>query len=153
MNNKKKIILGVILFCLFVIVSCKKEPEQSCGTCPVGGSVNSTPVFSYVKNNGSTVTADSAFFIPVSKTIVAYYQGYAHKVNIKTASLAAGTYSFTSSANTLSYVEATFTYIASGGSINITSNTNSKLSGNFVSNGSGGGITSLTGQFTDIPSK
>lgn len=154
MKNKNIITLGLVLSFLIMMIACKKEdPEQSCGTCPVGGSVNSTAGFSFTKNNGASITADSAFFIPVSRTIVAYYQGFAHKVNIKTSSLAAGTYSFTSSANTLSYTESTFTYIASGGSISITANANNKMSGSFVSNGSGGGVISLTGQFTDIPSK
>ena len=68
-----KIALGVILFSLFVIVSCKKEPEQSCGTCPVGGSVNSTPGFSYVKNGGNPTYADSAFYNVTNKTITSYY--------------------------------------------------------------------------------
>lgn len=143
----------VIFILSLLIVSCKKEPEQSCGTCPVGGSTGSSVGFSYVKNNGASVTADSAFFNPSFRTITSYYNGIATRVNIKTSSQATGTYSFTSSVNTLSYTESTFTYIASGGSINITSNANNKMSGTFVSNGTGGGIISLTGQFKDIPKK
>ena len=141
--------LGVI-----ILFSCKKEDEgQSCSTCPVGGSNHPSNGFSYVINNGATVYADSAFYNSAFKTITSYHSGIATRVNIKTSSQAAGTYSFSSSANTLSYTEVTFTYIASGGSINITSNANNKLSGNFVSNGTGGGVTSLTGQFQDIPLK
>jgi hypothetical protein len=43
--------------------------------------------------------------------------------------------------------------MASGGSVIISDNANNKMSGNFVSNGSGGRITSLTGRFKDIPKK
>jgi hypothetical protein len=143
----------LILLLFISLASCKKEPEQSCGTCPGGGTVNSLVGFSYVKNNGASVNADSAFYNSVSKTITSYYNGISTRVNIKTTSQAPGTYSFTTPGNALSYTETSFTYIASGGSIVITSNVNNKLSGNFVSNGTGGGIISLTGQFKDIKLK
>lgn len=149
MKNKAFVfILGLI-----ILFSCKKKDDGgSCSSCPVGGSQQSNG-FSYVKNNGSPVYADSAFYNSTNKTITSYYHGIATRVNIKTTSQAAGTYTFATPGNTLSYTESTFTYIAAGGSINITSNANNKLSGNFVSNGSGGGIISLTGQFQDIPLK
>lgn len=139
----------VLLACL---ISCKKEPEQSCSSCSVGGTTQSIG-FSYVKNGGASVDADSAFFNSTYRTITSYKNGISTRVNIKTSSQGPGTYSFTTSGNSISYTEITFTYIGSGGSINITSNANNKMSGNFVSNGSGGGITSLTGQFKDIPNK
>jgi hypothetical protein len=144
-----------VLFLLIILVtSCKKqEPDQSCGSCPVGGSTSPVDGFSYVKNGGSAVYADSAFFNSTNKTITSYYHGIATRVNIKTTSQAPGTYTFTVPGNTLSYTETSFTYIASGGSIIISSNSNNKLTGNFVSNGTGGGIVSLTGQFQNIPLK
>lgn len=153
MRNKTSFFIVVVIFTFLVYVSCKKEPEQSCGTCPIGGNVNSSVGFSYVKKGGSTVYSDSASFNAASRTITSYKNGIATRVNIKTTSQGTGTYSFTTSGNSISYTETTFTYIGSGGSINITSNTNNKMSGNFVSNGAGGGIISLTGQFTDIPKK
>ena len=149
-----KYILQIALLGLIFLVSCKKEDSgTSCGTCPTGGPSQGSNGFSYVLNNGSAVYADSAFYNSSFRTITSYHNGISTRINIKTVSQAAGTYSFTSSANTLSYTESTFTYIASGGSINITSNSNNKLSGNFVSNGTGGGIISLTGQFQNIPLK
>ncbi len=143
----------LILLLVVALLSCKKEPEQSCGTCSVGGSATSAVGFSYVKNGGTAVYSDSAFFNSSYKTITSYKNGISTRVNIKTTSQAPGTYSFTTSGNTISYTETTFTYIGSGGSINITSNANNKISGDFVSNGTGGGIISLTGQFKDIPLK
>lgn len=149
---KKLFITAVIVF-LATVLSCKKEPEQSCGTCPVGGSTSPTSGFSYVKNSGSAIYSDSAFYNSAYKTITSYYHGISTRVNIKTTSQAPGTYTFTASGNTLSYTETSLTYIASGGSIVITSNANNKLSGNFVSNGTGGGIITVTGQFYNIPLK
>lgn len=148
--------IGICL-CIFASVliafsSCKKEPEESCSTCPVGGATE--PVgFIYSKNGGTDIHADSAFFNSSFRTITSYYQGIATRVNIKTSSQAPGTYTLTSSANTLSYSETGLTYMASGGSVIISDNANNKMSGNFVSNGSGGGITSITGRFKDIPRK
>lgn len=43
--------------------------------------------------------------------------------------------------------------MAIGGYINITDNSNNKMSGNFITNGTGGGFTSVNGQFKDIPKK
>lgn len=67
----------VFVFSL-IIVSCKKKEEASCGTCPVGGSGEPTG-FSYTKNGGSVIYADSASFNSSYKTITAYYQGMSHK--------------------------------------------------------------------------
>lgn len=148
--TKTLLLIGVILV---ILSSCKKEPDQSCGSCPVGGSTTPSNGFSYVKNGGSATYADSAFYSATYKTITSYYHGIATRVNLKTTSQAPGTYTLTTPGNTISYTETSFTYIASGGSIVITSNSNNKLSGNFVSNGTGGGIISLTGQFNNIPLK
>jgi hypothetical protein len=149
MKIKNSLLVVFILFIL--IVSCKKEPEQSCSTCPVGGSTESVG-FTYTKNGGATTTADSAFFNPTTKIIIAYYHGMTNRVIIKTSSTALGSYNFTTTANTLSYIEPLGSYNATGGYINITSNANNKLSGNFVSNG-GGSASTISGQFKDIPKK
>ena len=96
--------------------------------------------------------AISAFFNPSTRIITGYYQGMTNRIIIKTSSMALGTYNFTTTANTLSYIEPLGSYNATGGYINITSNANNKLSGNFVSNG-GGSASTISGQFKDIPKK
>ncbi|MES2565785.1 MAG: DUF6252 family protein [Bacteroidota bacterium] len=150
--KRRDVLLSILATIVVVFVSCKKEPEQSCSSCDVGGAAE--PVgFIYSKNGGADIKADSAFFNSSFRTITSYYNGIATRVNIKTSSQAAGTYTLTSSANTVSYSETNFTYLASGGAIIISENSSNKISGNFVSNGSGGGITSLTGRFKDIPRK
>lgn len=150
----KRVFYSSILLTLLalLVISCKKEPEQSCGSCEVGGTEE--PVgFYYSKNGGTVIKADSAFFNVAFKTITSYYQGIATRVNIKTSSQTPGTYTFTIPANSLSYSEVSLTYIASGGNIVITENLNNKLSGEFFSHGTGGGITSLSGRFKEIRGK
>ncbi|MBI3520794.1 MAG: hypothetical protein HY062_15765 [Bacteroidetes bacterium] len=144
---------GIVLIFSLMLLSCKKEdPDQSCGTCPIGGPSQSSGL-TFTRNNGASITADSATFNPSFSTITAYYQGVTHRISIKTSSQLPGTYNFTTTANTLYYIETSATYYAIGGYINITSNANNKLSGNFVSNGTGGGYTSINGQFKDIPKR
>lgn len=150
---RKILSIIVILGSVFIVFSsCKKEPEQSCGTCPVGGSVNTPQGFTYTKNGGTATKADSAFFLPASNTIVAYYQGGTNRVILKTSSQSAGTYSV-STTNKVTYLDSYGTYNATGGSISITANANNKISGSFITNGTGGGFTSVNGQFQDIPKK
>lgn len=143
------VIFGIVILTLS---SCKKEPDQSCGSCPVGGSVNTPQGFTYTKNGGSAITADSAFFLPTSNTIICYYQGGTNRVILKTSSQAPGTYSI-STVNKVTYSDPLGVYNATGGSISITANANNKISGSFITNGTGGGYISVNGQFQDIPKK
>jgi hypothetical protein len=143
-------ILFIFLFVLLFLNSCKKKEEHTCGTCSVGGAVEPTG-FTYTKNGGAQITADSAFFYPASNTIISFYQGVTHRVIIKTSSQATGSYSIsTSASNKVFYYESVGTYGATGGNVNITSNANNLLSGNFTTNGTGGGFISIGGQFKDI---
>ena len=143
-----------LLFICLNFSSCKKKaPEQSCDSCPVGGVVNPPQGFSYTRSGGNQITADSAFYFSSSNTLVSYYQGNSYKLSIKIASSQTGNFPFTTTANKLTYTEPLGTYIASAGSVNITSNANNKVSGDFTSTGAGAGILSINGQFTDIPKK
>lgn len=145
-------IIAILGSMLIVFSSCKKEPEQSCGTCPVGGSASTPQGFTYTKNGGTAIKADSAFFLPASNTIVAYYQGGTNRVILKTSSQSTTTYSI-STTNKVTHLDAYGTYNASGGSISITANASNKMSGSFITSGTGGGYTSVNGQFQDIPKK
>jgi hypothetical protein len=149
--TKTSFVTTFVLWCLFTCSSCKKTPDQSCGSCPVGGGSGvAQDGVSFTKTGNITYTADSAYFLSVSNTLVAYYQGNAHKLVLKTTSPVAGNYAITATTNRVTYTEATGTYVASGGSINITSNASTKISGDFLSNGTGAGIIGLSGQFTNI---
>ena len=147
----KYTIFIVILFICSIFFSCtKKAPEQSCSSCPVGGVVNPPQGFSYTRSGGDQITADSAFYFSSSNALLSYYQGNTYKLSIKIASLQTGNFTFTTTANKLTYTEPLGTYIASDGSVNITSLANNKVSGDFTSTGSGAGILSVSGQFTNI---
>jgi hypothetical protein len=144
-------LLSFITVC-FLLVSCKKKEEDSCGSCPVGGGTEPAG-FSYTKNGATAITADSASYNAVAKSIISYKGGIATRVYIKTTSQLVGTYSFSVTGNTLNYNDPSTVYVASGGNINITSNASNKLSGNFTSTGSGGGLINVNGQFKDIPKR
>lgn len=149
-------IKNIPLFCicfLTVIFSCKKK-ETDCGSCPSGDGVKPQPGLSFVVNgSNTTLLADSAWFVPASKTIMAYYQGNAHKLVIKTSLQSPATYSI-SSLNKVTYTETLLTYTATSGQITITENTGATLSGDFLTQGnSGGGITSVKGSFLDLPKR
>jgi hypothetical protein len=142
----------LIIFLFFVtIISCKKKEEESCSSCPVGGGTEPTG-FYFAKNSGGTIKADSAYFYPSTKTIIAYYQGMTNRVIIKTSAQAVGVYGFTTTANTCKYIEPLGIYNATNGSINITANASGKMSGNFTSGG-GGVATAISGNFKDITQK
>src|SRR6478609_4843868 len=127
----KNIPLFCIFFLVMVFVSCKKK-ETNCSSCPSGEGVKPPPGLSFVVNgSSSTLLADSAWFIPASKTIMAYYQGNAHKLVIKTSAQSPAKY-LISAINKVTYTEALLTYTATSGEINITANTGTTLSGDFL---------------------
>lgn len=149
MMHVKKLLM-ILLFSA-IIFSCKKKEDDSCSSCAVGGS--SEPAgFTYTKNSGGTIVADSAFFFLSTKIIIAYRQGMTYRIIVKTSSQAVGTYSVNGASNTVTYIEPLGSYNATGGSVNITANASGKLSGNFISNG-GGVASTISGQFKDIPQK
>ncbi len=139
-----------LFFCL-VLISCKKKEDDSCSSCSVGGGTEPTG-FYYSKNSGPTIKADSAYFYPSTKTIIAYYQGITNRVIIKTSAQTIGVYGFTTTANTCRYIEPLGSYNATSGSINISANASNKLSGSFISGG-GGIAASISGNFKDISQK
>jgi hypothetical protein len=141
----------VLSLSALMFFSCKKEQETaSCSTCSVGNG-NEQSGFSYNINGGGPVTADSATYNVVNRTITSYRQGMAKRIVIKTSSQSPGTYNFTSSANTFYYIESVGTYYATSGYITITANANNKISGSFSSGGTGGTSTTVSGNFKDIP--
>lgn len=147
-----------VLF-LFTSGSCKKKEStaKSCDACPAGGGGVKLPDgFSYTKNLGDAVKADSAFILG-NNVIVSYYQGGSHRVTIKLKSLQPGVYQITDppNGNTVSYYETPgSTYNAQGGSVTITEYKligNAKVvSGSFITDGDGGGFVKINGQFQNI---
>ena len=97
------------------------------------------------------MTVDNPYVNSQGKTILAVRSGNTiFEINL--SSLAVCTYTVTNGVNVITYVpNAAGFFNATSGSIIITANANNKLSGTFTGTGTGNGITSVKGQFTNIP--
>ncbi|MES2515541.1 MAG: hypothetical protein V4580_15405 [Bacteroidota bacterium] len=144
------IVCAVVGMCA---TACKKkaaDPETDPTPATTGGTAVSG--FTFTPNGGSATVADSAFYYQQYNTIHAYKNGNANHFEINLTSLAVATYSI-GSGNALTYVMGSTYLGATGGQVNITANGSNKISGNFSTPLSGGSVTSVTGQFLDIPKK
>ncbi|MES2565435.1 MAG: hypothetical protein V4565_01130 [Bacteroidota bacterium] len=151
---------GSINLATFLIVGClaftackkKTEDPEPEPTPTTTGGTPATGGFTWTPSGGSATVADSAFYYQMYNTIHAYKNGSANHFEINLTGLAVATYSI-GSGNDLTYVMGTTYMGATSGQVNITANANNKLSGNFNTPLSGGSITSVAGQFVDIPKK
>lgn len=148
-----KLFLRSFLFAtaLLAFVTCKKdeEPEPEDPNNP-----SSFGQFSWKPGSGASVTADSAYYYPQFTTIYAFKNGSANMIEVNLSSLAAAGYTLSSSSgNALTFVTNSITHNAVSGAFNITASANNKLSGNFSASLTGGTITAITGNFTDIPQR
>ena len=133
--------------------SCAKaesDPEKSVSTAPAGNT--STTSFQWTPNSGGSVTADSSNYYSSFTTIFAFKNGNNNSLEINLSSLAVGAYTLsTATGNALTYIANSTTYTAKSGVVNITANSSTNLSGNFNCTLTGGTLSSLSGQFVDIP--
>lgn len=145
---KKITILVLIAFLAISTFSCSNNDDDV--TAPiVTPTVNG---FTWTDSNSTNVqTVNNPYATAQYKTIFAKNTGGATVFEINLTSLAVGTYSL-ASANALYYKNATMSasFSPTSGTVTITANANNKLSGTFTATGTGGGITSVTGQFTNI---
>ncbi len=151
---------GVLVVVLCTVSACKKKEAtttRSCDSCPAGGGLAQPPDgFTYTKNMGAAITADSAFILG-NNVIVCYYHGGAHRVTLKLTSLQPGVYQITDppTGNTVSYYETPgATYNAQSGNITITDyklkGNYRVVSGSFITSGDGGGFVNINGQFQNV---
>lgn len=148
---KKLITYSIIpLLFSFVIItsSCSKSDS---GTSGGGTTVTGTTSFSV---NGSNFTADSVFVNEANKTMKAY-QNITSPTNgkllvIAFASLAAGTYNLNPMPPTTVNltIGSTVNYTSQSGTVTITQNTGSAISGNFSAIVEGG--LPLIGSFANV---
>lgn len=139
---KKLLFTASLLSSIFMLSACSEDEVAAV-------TPNGTSSFVWVDNTGTSITADSAYFENQYKTIKAYKGGVAKFLEINLRSDTVGTYTV-GSINAVSYLNGSALYIAATGSIAITSNANSKMSGSFVSVGTGANLTSINGTFTNI---
>lgn len=160
-RNVLKFGTGVLVVILFMVSACKKKEaptSKSCPSCPAGGGLANPPDgFTYTKNMGDIIKADSSFILG-NNVIVCYYHGGAHRVTIKLSNLLPGVYQITDppGGNTVSYYETPgASYSALSGNVTITDyrlNGNTRVvSGSFMTEGDGGGFVRINGQFQNVP--
>jgi hypothetical protein len=140
----------VLCFILF-IVACKKEdtPETEEPTDVPAGQAD----FRWKYDGGATVVADSAYYYSQFTTIYAFKNGVSSSIEVNLSSLSAGSYSLSSATgNMLTYVKNAATYTTTSGSFNISSTSNTKLSGDFSGSINTGSVsTTISGTFSAIP--
>lgn len=145
----KRTVLAFTAALAVVVTSCKKDessPEEN------PSSPSSASGFTWTVN-GSTVKADSGFFIPAFNNIVAYKNG--SSVDIVLSSLSVGTYSISSATgNTLQYETSSTSQGASSGTVGISSrNASNQMTGSFSASFAGSTVTNISGQFIDLPGR
>ena len=144
------------LFCAtaLLLIGCAKKEDEVPENTSNTSTTTSTTSFGWAASGGSTLKADSSYFVQAYNNIVAYRGGNNNVVDIKLSDLKVGTYSLsTLSGNSLEYVTGNTTYSATGGTVSIGANSGTKLSGTFSCALSGGTLTALSGDFTDIPKR
>jgi hypothetical protein len=146
----KTLPIKTILFSLSMLFfSCAKNKDEPEPVTPINRGN-----FNWQSNQGTQVKADSAYYFSQFTTIFAFKNGTNSSVEINLSSLALGSYSISSvTGNALTFVNGSSTYTAPSGYCNITGTSDNLLVGTFSVNLNGGTITSLSGNFSDLPRK
>jgi hypothetical protein len=141
----KFLVLALVIFTV-AFSSCSKDDDDSSATpTPTGDG------FSWTENGGTTVnTAASATFSTQFKTLIAKDASNATVFEINLDGITPATYTV-GATNAITYAGVSPFFIADAGNVIITTNASDKVSGTFQGTGTAaGGITSVTGTFTNI---
>lgn len=146
---KKKISIILLIFSAICILNaCSKSDPAIVNTVNNGqGSAQWT-------FDGVASSSDSSYASVANKRIMAYRDlstVQSKTISLNLSSLTVGNYSLSAALpNVLIYrISTTVDHISQSGTVNITSNTGTKLSGNFTALMSNG--LTLSGTFTDVP--
>jgi len=141
----------LLIFSSILFVSCAKDnPEPEAEPVTPAAPVNKGK-FTYSVDGNAVITADSSVYYPKFTTIYSYKAGLQNTTEMRLSDLTVGTYTIKSSlGNELIYETNGQTFNASSGVVNITSNTGSRLTGDFNCAFTGVAVKSISGQFTDI---
>lgn len=149
--SKKLTSLVLIALLAITSVSCSDNDDVAvapASTAPVAGDG-----FRWTDSSGSTVqTVNNPYANNTFKTIFATNTGGGTVYEINLTSIGVGTYDVMASGNAFYYKSTTMSaaFVPTSGSVVITANANNKLTGTFTATGSGGGVTSVSGSFTNI---
>ncbi len=148
-----KILLGASLLAVFLLSACAKEsPAPSDPNAPVTPLV--TGSFNWIVNGGTSVSADNFFFIESFSNIVGTKNSGSISVDISLDALSVGSHTISpSSGITFDYSNGTSVVAAKSGIVTISSKTSSYLSGTYVAAFNTGTLTSMSGSFSNLPSK
>lgn len=135
-----------------VISGCAKdedEPEEENPTTPAA-----TPKFTWTLGGGTLVTADDSYFVSEFSNIYASRTN-GMSVDINLSDLNTGNHIIApSNGVTLEYASSSGTLNATSGSVVISENTGTSVSGTFTCNLSGSGVNStIKGDFSKVPKK
>lgn len=139
--KKLNLLLVAFITTMLLFSACKKDDDKSSGV---------DQGFYYGENDTATLTkADSAYATNSFHTIIAR-KNNSTVVEINSNDLQVGTYAIISSQFSFTYIKNGITWNATSGTLKITKNDGSKLSGTFSASASGT-IYVVTGKFNDIP--
>ncbi|MBL7788869.1 MAG: hypothetical protein JNL75_03440 [Chitinophagales bacterium] len=142
--------LSIVSLLFVLAMSCSKTNTSTTSPTPTA----TTKKFTWKENSDTTVhIADTAYLTSQYNTIIAQQKsGTTYKTifEINLSASTAGTYAL-NSANVITYIVNNSYFIPTSGSVVITSNAGGKASGTFQGTGTtAGGVSSVTGSFTDI---
>lgn len=146
MNNR---VLSIGFIAFGILASCSKKSPSTPSPTPTPTPTPVVTGFFWTENSGTEIKADSAFYDSRYKTIKAYKSGKFVEINLTDGIPATYTIG-ASNAVSMLVPGASSLFTAASGSIVITANASSKMTGTFSSDGSGASITKLDGEFTDI---
>jgi len=143
---KTRLFFSAMAVLAFAFLSCSSD-DSGDDTNPIDEPIAEAGGFKWKENGGSFIEADSAFFASQWNTIKVYKADRFIEINLTAGT--AGTYPF-GTANALSMLANNDVYIAATGSLVVSENTSGKMSGTFMSTGTGAGMTALEGTFDDM---
>lgn len=145
--------IKTIIFALLIILasSCTKDEE----TAKTGTPTSTTAGFTWRENDPNSTTIQTAFtptFSTQYKTMFAKTQAGATLFEVNLSGTATGSYTIDNSSNVMTYTGVNPWFIATSGTVVITSNANGKVSGTFEAfrAGAAGTITRIYATFKDI---
>lgn len=134
---------SIVAITMLFITSCSSDDGSS-----KGGNTQ-TDGFSWKENGGAVKTTTKATFSTQYKTFMVKDDAGAPLFEINLNGTTAATYPIGNSV-AFTYIASNPFYIATAGNIIITANSGGKVSGTFTTTGSGSGITSIEGTFTNV---
>jgi osmotically-inducible protein OsmY len=144
--KNKQIIAAALIALSFA--ACKKD-DTTTTTPPTTGGGTTTTGFTWKEDGGSENKADSAFWTSYTggAGVRAYKGGMSNFFEINFANSSVGSMSLNTG---LTFIKGNSTMTSKTGTVNITSNTSDKLTGNGSATLSGGSIAAVTFTFTDL---